>query len=95
MSYNVYTGLSEEVLFLILLVWWLPVSQHDGTQVIEFFAGVGRISEMAALMGYKSKSYDIDYTAEWAKKKHKRSPMDLNSNAGFTFLGQILEKWCF
>ena len=37
---------------------------------------------MAEAAGYKVQAYDIAYGAERAKKRGRRSSMDMNSNAG-------------
>ena len=71
---------------MILLVWWMGVAspQDQCIQVIEFFSGVGRIAALAKWVGYEAAAYDRDY----AKAKcGRRSPMDLNSNAGLVLLG--------
>ena len=76
-------SLSEDVLTLILLVRWLELGEaHEGTEVIEFFAGVGRIALMARYAGFKSVAYDMSYGEQWSRRTKRRSPMDINSNAG-------------
>lgn len=39
--------LSEEVIFLVLLISWMGVCDNDGYQVIEYFAGVAEIARLA------------------------------------------------
>ena len=80
---------TKDVIFLVLLVSWMGVCADDGFEVIEFFAGVARIATLAKLAGFKSCAYDRDF-GKASKMRGKRSPMDLNSNAGLVFLGWIL-----
>jgi len=54
-------------------------------QVLEFFAGVGRIASIAKVHGYHAVPIDLTYGEKVGKKLGKRSPMDLNSNAGMVF----------
>ena len=72
------------VVLLVLLVWWLDIPKHHDApyQVIEFFAGVGRISALAKLCGFTTAAVDIAYSREWGKRMGRRAPMDLNGNAG-------------
>lgn len=65
----------------MILVSWMGVLSDDGYQVIEYFAGVARIATMAKLTGFKAVAYDKDF-GKASKMRGKRSPMDLNSNAG-------------
>ena len=50
-----------------------------GFEVIEYFAGSARISQLSEFIGLKTAAVDIDYSPA---KFGKRSPMDLNSSAG-------------
>ena len=76
------------VVLLVLLVSFLdlPIKFGDERQVLEFFAGVGRIAALAKFCGYKSSALDIRYGEERYQKAGKRSPMDINSNAGLVWL---------
>ena len=65
----------------------MGVCDDDGYQVIEFFAGVARIAKLAKASGWKAVAYDRDFGTA-LKSKSKRSPMDLNSNAGLVFPGE-------
>ena len=58
--------------------------------MLEFFAGVGRVASVARLVGLSSLAYDLSYGAAWAKRTGKRSPMDINSNAGFVLLCKVI-----
>ena len=86
--------LAEVVVLLVLLVWWLdlPESQTEPYQVIEYFSGVARIAMLAQYMGFTTAALDIEYGMQYAKAHGKRSPMDINSNAGLVLLGWI---WSF
>jgi len=57
-----------------------PVTKE--IEVIEYFAGVGRIAQLARYAGYESIAFDMAYGAKQSKKKGKRNSLDLNSNAG-------------
>lgn len=78
--------LSEVVLLLILLVHWLDLPpQADAYEVLELFAGVGRIAALSKYAGYKSAAVDLDYSKETWERQGKRSPMDINGGAGLVF----------
>jgi hypothetical protein len=77
---------------IVCLVCFLNVpgwgSENDGLDLVEFFAGRARLSRLASWVGYKVRSYDINYEkvmgdAEFKRGKVRRSPMDLNGAAGF------------
>lgn len=73
-------------MFLVLLVWWMDIPcPSTDYQVLEFFAGVGRIASIAKVHGYHAVPIDLTYGEKVGKKLGKRSPMDLNSNAGMVF----------
>ena len=78
------------VVLLVLLVSFLdlPTTGDEG-QVLEFFAGVGRIAALAKYCGYKSSALDIRYGEERYHKAGKRSPMDINSNSGLVWLVRV------
>ena len=70
---------------------WLDVvklkSKYD---MIEFFAGVGRVTRLASARMYTSAGFDLDYGApklsrHGKKRKSKKtaSCMDINGSAGF------------
>lgn len=63
---------------------------EDGApfEAVEFFSGVGRIASLAKAFGYNSAALDIAYGEEYAKQTGKRSPMDINSDAGLALLAQ-------
>ena len=71
------------MILLILLVWWLDLPpQGDPYQVIEMFAGVGRIAALSKFAGFKSAAIDLEYAKDRWERVGKRSPMDINSDAG-------------
>ena len=82
-------AMAQVVVLLVLLVWWLeiPQCQHSEYQVVEFYSGVGRIAQLATKVGFVAAAVDKDYGLDYAKKNNKRSPMDINSNAGLMSLG--------
>ena len=55
---------------------------------------MGRIAALASYVGYKSHAYDKDYADPWARLRAKRSPMDINSRAGFVLLGNPKTVFC-
>ena len=77
------------MVLLVLLVWWLDLPKCDAHgkpyRVLELFAGVGRIAAIAKHCGFSSAAVDIEYGKDVGKRMGKRSPMDLNSNAGMVF----------
>lgn len=74
----------KEAILLVLLTWWLQdVCPDDGLEVLEYFAGVGRIAQLAQWVGYKSCAYDRDFAKP---RPGKRGAMDLNSDAGLVLL---------
>lgn len=92
------TGLAKVVVFLVLLVWWMDIphsSINQEYQVLEFFAGVGRIASLAKLAGFHAVPIDLSYGEEIGRQMGKRSPMDLNSNSGMVFPVCILYDFLF
>ena len=75
---------------MVLLVSWMGVLRDEKYQVFEYFAGVARIAKLAKVMGYKTAAYERDF-GKSSKVRRKRSPMDLNSNAGLVFLGCFVQ----
>jgi len=75
---------TEVVIFLILLVWWLdvPKMENEPFQVVEFFSGAGRIAGFSKRVGLRSAAVDIQHGDAYAASAGKRSPMDINSDAG-------------
>ena len=72
----------------MLLTWWLELPKDgEAYQVLEFFAGVGRIASMSRYAGFRSAAVDIEYGKSTGKRA--RPPMDLNSNAGLMSLASI------
>lgn len=69
-------------------MWWLDVPKKEDQpyQSLEFFSGVGRIAAFSKLCGYESAAVDLDYGKEFSERTNKRSPMDMNSDAGLVLL---------
>lgn len=80
---------SKVVLLLVLLVSFIDLPATEDYQVLEYFAGVGRIAAFSKHCGYRSAALDIEYRKEHFQSTGKRSPMDINSDAG---LMQLV--WC-
>lgn len=90
-------NISEEFVLVVLLVSFLSIQEWKGggnasLDVVELFAGVGRIGKLASWMGYRSRAFDLTYTpvrnpeTKFKRGKHRRGAMDLNGNAGFVNL---------
>ena len=64
---------AEVIVLLVLLVWWHNLHAPDEPyQVIEYFAGVGRIAAVAKYQGYKTAAVDLEYGKDIPRKKEKR-----------------------
>lgn len=88
----------------ILLISWQSFfdldksSQYD---IVEYYAGVGRISRLGAAYGYTTAAFDVVYDfPEFAEsmpepkknkyrkyQSNKKTAMDLTTSPGFLFLG--------
>ena len=89
---------SQVIVFLVLLISWMEdpeVVNKKNIQVIEFFAGVGRIAQISEHMGYQSVAHDLEYGKGIAKRTGKRNSMDLNSNAGFVLAVKLILRGSF
>lgn len=74
---------AKVVLLLVLLVSFLDVPKPPQQyQVIEYFAGVGRVAAMSKHLGFDSAAVDILYGKAGFGASGKRSPMDINSDSG-------------
>lgn len=87
----------EVLIFLVLMVSWMedPPEVQSEYEVLEFFAGVGRIAQLSEKVGMKSVAYDIDYGNPRAKQTGKRSSMDLNSSAGLVLAIKLILRSSF
>jgi hypothetical protein len=76
--------MSEVFVQIVILVTFLDTFKWnvEGAQLIEFFAGRGRISRLGRAAGLSVLSYDILYMKP---RKGKRSAMDMNSCSGYAF----------
>ena len=75
----------------VLMVAWtsyIDIDPRSPTDLIEFFAGQARIARAAAAAGYKSCAVDLAYDCARDPRRRyrldKRSPFDINSDAGFS-----------
>ena len=61
---------TKVVVLLILLVWWLDLPKCDAGpyQVLEYFAGVGRIAAIGKFTGLTSAALDISYGEHLGKR---------------------------
>ena len=84
---------AQVVVLLILLVWWLQFDKFADSpfQLLEFFAGKGRVARLGKRAGYRSAAVDILYGEESAIRAGRRPPMDINSSAGLVLL-RLLRK---
>lgn len=57
---------------------------HADLEVIEFFAGTGRLCRLAKSVGIPSEAHDLSYDESKSK-----SAMDINENAGYLWLSPI------
>lgn len=80
---------------VVLLCSWLKFAKvGDQWDLIEYFAGKGRISTLGAKMGLRVASFEILHESEvpYRRRRFKpfprRRPMDMNGEAGFAFLGE-------
>ena len=83
---------AKVVVLLVLLVSWMedPPNVQQDYQVIEFFAGVGRIAGMAHHAGYQTAKYDLDYGTSRSRASGRSNPMNLNSDAGFVLAVKLI-----
>lgn len=87
----------------MLLVWqdFFDLNKSAEYDLLEFFAGVGRIAKLGSKYGYKTGAYDVGYDlpqgekgpSTRSSKKRKKLPnmtkpsaMDLTSTTGFVLL---------
>lgn len=102
--YLLFYDMTEVFLLVILLTSWLdflPESQEY--DVIEFFAGVGRIARLSDGAGYRSAAYDVMYdlgscgevSEEHQNRIRKKKTMDLSTPPGFVFLRFAFKSYLF
>ena len=84
----------EDFIWLVLMCTWLHglfFGNDRPLEVVEFFAGIARVSQLAAQTGYETRAFDIDYhrPSPGLRSVHsempRRSCMDLNGEAGMVF----------
>ena len=99
MSNILQPQLSKDLILLVLFVCYFDFGTlipEPKLQVLEFFAGIGRIARFAHRTGYKARAFDITYDQEHKNRprastytqRNKRSYMDINGAAGFALLSQ-------
>ena len=86
------------VSFLVVPTW--DEEANANLDVVEFFAGVARISRLAAWKGLRARAYDIEYTQlsnpeKLKRGKLRRKAMDLNGSAGLAPLVLLNINPCF
>lgn len=81
--------LAQEFILLVILVSFLelPVDHPRDLDLVEFFAGVARISKLSTWMGYNCRAFDVTYAPlrhpqKLKRGKFRRPSMDLNGAAG-------------
>ena len=73
----------------LMLACWLkraPPFAGKAWDVIEMFAGTGKISRLAAASGWHALAHDMAYDRS-AQAPGQHNAMDLNTSAGFMLLG--------
>ena len=80
--------------FLVVPLW--ESGGNGNLEIVELFAGVGRIARLGSWMGYKARAFDLNYLPlkyPFRKKRHRypRSAMDLNGSAGLVFLAHKVD----
>ena len=87
-------AISKVYVLLVLMTSWLDGVKLSGKfDVIEYFAGVGRITRLASARKYQTAAFDLGYGAPKSsghrrKRNFKKKPscMDINGSAGFVCL---------
>ena len=84
----------QEFFVLVLLTTWtisLDLQPEQPWDLVEFFGGRCKIARLAVALGLRATAVDILYDQARPKARRnrpgKRSPFDLNSDAGFAPLG--------
>ena len=69
------------IIILIGFIQQPPEFAHKSWDVLEYFAGVARISRLADARGWHALCHDISYDTEAQPGQHKCT--DINGSAGF------------
>lgn len=79
-----------------MLTAWIQFPQDvalESLELIEYFAGKGRIAKMAMRRGYPSRALDVQYTQPKQpcidSFRKPRGSMDFNGDAGYVFLSCV------
>ena len=87
-------SLSKDFIYLTMMVSWLvnlPWKREKAFDLVEYFAGVARVSRLAHSCGYNTSAFDMTYDeAPPGQSQHagraKRSAFDINGEGGFLLL---------
>lgn len=89
-----WSPLAQEFILLVILVSFLqlPFDHASDLDLVEFFAGVGRIAKLSSWMGYERRAFDITYAPlkhpyKLKRGQFRRPSMDLNGAAGLANSG--------
>lgn len=91
------------ILTILLLSWqsFIDLDKSSQYDIVEYYAGIGRISRLGAAYGYTTGAFDVVYdfpefteSMPGPKKKkyrkhqtNKKTAMDLTTSSGFMLLG--------
>ena len=91
------------ILTILLLSWqsFFDLDKSSQYDIVEYYAGIGRISRLGAAYGYTAGAFDVVYdfpeftesmpgpkkTKFRKYQTNKRCAMDLTTSSGFMFLG--------
>ena len=80
----------------------LPWGSEKPYDVLEFFAGVARVSRLAQLCGYNSRAFELEFDKPaTGESRHsgraRRSAFDINGESGFVPLSyeEVINPYCF
>ena len=85
----------QVIILLVLLVSWMDdpspeiAKPKQDIQVIEYFAGCGRIAYMAERVGYQSVGYDLDYGKKKCLEEWEAQPLGFKQQCWFCPSHQI------
>ncbi|CAK9092648.1 Uncharacterized protein SCF082_LOCUS43601 [Durusdinium trenchii] len=79
-------GVPKVIILLVLLVSWIPDEGdiNHGYGMIEFFSGVGRVAQMAELVGLSAVAYDLEYSRP--RVSEDRTVLELFQQASYVDL---------
>ena len=59
-------------------------------QVLEYFSGLARITQLSQHAGYNAVAFDLDYGVARATKSGRKNSMNLNGNAGLVLAIRLI-----